>query len=319
MPCIIARFARAALVLAALTAAGTGAQAADRMTVLLDWFVNPDHGPLIVAQQRGMFAAAGLEVELVAPADPNDPPKLVAAGKADVAISYQPQLHVQAAQGLPLVRVATLVATPLNSLVVLEDGPIKSIADLKGRRIGFSVGGFEDALLAAMLEKHGLSLDDVELINVNWALSPSLFAGQTDAVIGAFRNFELNQMDIEGKPGRAFYPEEEGVPAYDELIVVAHRDNKDDPKIARLIAVLEAATQYMINHPDAAWEEFKAYNPSELDNELNRRAWADTLPRFALRPAALDRTRYDRFAAFLQKQGLIDEAPALDSYAVELR
>jgi len=308
-------FAVAAIVIGA----GSGARAADKLTVLLDWFVNPDHGPLIVAQQRGMFADAGLEVDLIAPADPNDPPKLVAAGKADVAISYQPQLHIQAAQGLPLVRVATLVATPLNSLVVMEDGPVQSIADLKGRRIGFSVGGFEDALLAAMLQKHGLSLDDVELINVNWALSPSLFAGQTDAVIGAFRNFELNQMEIEGRPGRAFYPEEEGVPAYDELIVVAHRDRVADPRIARLIGVIEAATQYMINHPDAAWEAFKAYNPVELDNELNRRAWADTLPRFALRPAALDRTRYDRFAAFLEKQGLIEEPPALESYAVELR
>jgi len=314
----LARFVRLALALTLLLAPA-GAGAADRLTVLLDWFVNPDHGPLIVAQQRGMFAAAGLEVELIAPADPNDPPKFVATGKADIAISYQPQLHVQAAQGLPLVRVATLVATPLNSLVVMEDGPVQSIADLKGRRIGFSVGGFEDALLAAMLEKHGLSLEDVTLINVNWALSPSLFAGQTDAVIGAFRNFELNQMEIEGRPGRAFYPEEEGVPAYDELIVVAHRDRIDDPRIARFVDVVEASTQYMINHPDEAWESFVSYSPAELDNELNRRAWADTLPRFALRPAALDRARYARFAAFLEKQGLIEEPPALDSYAVELR
>jgi len=298
---------------------GPRAMAADKLTVLLDWFVNPDHGPLIVAQQKGLFREAGLEVELIAPADPNDPPKLVAAGQADLAISYQPQLHVFSAQGLPLVRVATLVATPLNSLVVLKDGPIQSIADLKGKRIGFSVGGFEDALLARMLERHGLSLDDVTLINVNWALSPSLFAGQTDAVIGAFRNFELNQMDIEGRPGRAFFPEEEGVPAYDELIVVANTAALPDDRINRFVAVLEAATQYMINHPDEAWEQFKASNPDELDNELNRRAWRDTLPRFALRPAALDRARYDRFADFLEEQGLVDKTPDLDSYAIELR
>ena len=85
----------------------------------------------------------------------------------DLAISYQPQLHVQVDQGLPLRRIATLVSTPLNCLVVLADGPIKSIADLKGRKIGFSVGGFEDALLAAMLKKVGLSLNQVTLINVN--------------------------------------------------------------------------------------------------------------------------------------------------------
>ena len=79
------------------------------------------------------------------------------------------------------------------------------------------MGGFEDAMLAAMLNNHGLSIKDVELINVNFALSASILSGKVDAVIGAFRNFELNQMDIVGKPGIAFYPEEEGVPAYDEL------------------------------------------------------------------------------------------------------
>lgn len=126
------------------------AQAQEKITVLLDWFINPDHGPLIVAQEKGFFEAAGLEVEMVEPADPSAPPKLVAAGQADLAVSYQPQLHVQVAEGLPLVRIATLVATPLNSLVVLEDGPIQSIPDLKGKKVGFSVGGFEDVLLGTM-------------------------------------------------------------------------------------------------------------------------------------------------------------------------
>ena len=148
------------------------ALAVEKMTVLLDWFVNPDHAPLIVAKEKGFFAEAGLDVTLIAPADPNDPPKLVAAGKADLAISYQPQLHIHVAQGLPLVRVGTLVATPLNALVVLAEGPVKTIADLKGRKIGFSIGGFEDALLGAMLARHGLSLADITLVNVNFSLSP---------------------------------------------------------------------------------------------------------------------------------------------------
>ncbi|MEH6361739.1 MAG: ABC transporter substrate-binding protein, partial [Amylibacter sp.] len=92
--------------------------AADKMTLLLDWFVNPDHGPIIVAQEKGYFAEQGLEVEIIAPADPADPPKLVAAGRGDLAISYQPSLHLQIAEGLPLKRVGTLVATPLNCLLV---------------------------------------------------------------------------------------------------------------------------------------------------------------------------------------------------------
>ena len=192
----------------------------EKLTIVLDWFINPDHAPLIIAEKRGYFKEMGLEVEMIEPADPNDPPKLVAAGKLDLAISYQPQLHIQVDQGLPVVRVGTLVSVPLNALVVLKNGPIKSIADLKGKKVGFSVGGFEEALLSGMLEKYNLKMSDIELININFSLSPALIAKKVDAVIGAFRNFELNQMDIVGHPGRAFYPEEHGVPVYEELIYI---------------------------------------------------------------------------------------------------
>ncbi len=306
-----------ALVVSALLLAAAPARAQEPLTVMLDWFVNPDHAPLVIAQERGYFADEGLEVELVAPADPNAPPKLVAAGRADLAISYQPQLHVQVHEGLPLVRIGTLVATPLNSLVVLANGPIDEIADLEGRKVGYSVGGFEDGLLRAMLRPHGLGVDDVELINVNFSLSPSLIAGQVDAVIGAYRNFELNQMDIVGEPGRAFYPEEEGVPAYDELVYVARRDRTDDARLGRFLDATERAAHWLLNHPDEGWEIFKNSDP-ELDDALNRRAWDDTLPRLALAPAALDHGRYRRFAAFLAEQGLIDEPRAVEAYAIDL-
>ncbi|MBI1384688.1 MAG: ABC transporter ATP-binding protein [Rhizobiales bacterium] len=301
----------------ALAFASPRAIAAERLTVLLDWFVNPDHATLIVAREHGHFARAGLDVELVAPSDPNDPPKLVAAGHADLAVSYQPQLHLQVHAGLPLKRIATLVATPLNCLVVLADGPIASIADLEGRTVGFSIGGFEDAILGRMLASHGLALESVRLVNVNFSLSPSIIAGQVDAVIGAFRNFELNQMDIVGRPGRAFYPEEHGVPLYDELIVVANSARLDDPRLPRFLSALEAATVDLINDPDRAWTSFVATHP-DLDDELNRRAWRDTLRRFALRPRALDVTRYERFARFLAETGLIDTPKGIAEYALEL-
>ena len=297
--------------------AATPAAAQDRMTVMLDWFVNPDHGPIIVAQEQGYFADVNLEVEVIAPANPADPPKMVAAGATDLAISYQPQLHLQVAEGMPLVRVGTLVATPLNCLLVLEDGPVETIADLEGRKVGFSVSGFEEALLSAMLGQAGLETDDIELINVNWSLSPALMSGQVDAVIGAFRNFELNQMDIEGVPGRCFYPEAEGVPTYDELIYVANPETMDADMIRRFLAATEKAVQFIINHPQESWEIFSATSP-ELQDELNERAWADTLPRFALRPEALDAGRYVRFESFLAEAGLIEGTRPVSALAIDL-
>jgi putative hydroxymethylpyrimidine transport system substrate-binding protein len=302
---------------AASLVSASPACAADKLTLVLDWFVNPDHGPIVVAEEMGFFAEQGLEVEVIAPADPSDPPKMVAAGKADLAVSYQPQLHLQVHEGLPLVRVGTLVATPLNCLLVLRDGPVETLADLKGRKVGFSVAGVEEALLGAMLKPHGLGLDDIELVNVNWSLSPALMSRQVDAVIGAFRNFELNQLEIDGMAGRCFYPEEEGVPAYDELLYVAHAVDLDPALISRFLAATEKATQYIVNHPEASWEIF-AGSAKELQDELNAKAWVDTLPRFALRPAALDRGRYVRFERFLAQAGLIDAERPVEEMAIEV-
>jgi len=306
---------RLTLLFLLLTASNLAAK--DKMTLLLDWFINPDHGPIIIAKEKGYFSDQNLEIEIIAPADPSAPPKLVAAGQADLAVSYQPQLHLQLTQGLPLIRVGTLVATPLNCLLVLENGPIKTPQSLSGKKIGFSVAGVEEILLSAILEKYGVKLEDVELVNVNFSLSPSLMSGQVDAVIGAFRNFELNQMKIENVPGKCFFLEEEGVPPYDELIYVANSKNIDKEKIRKFLKATELATQFIINNPEESWKIF-ASTSKELDDQLNKMAWADTIPRFALRPPAFDAGRYLEFQDFLLQNKLINKAFPISRIAIDV-
>ena len=285
-----------------------------KLTIGLDWFINPDHAPLIIAKKRNFFKDLNLDVEMIEPADPNDPPKLVAAGKLDLAISYQPQLHIQVDQGLPVVRVGTLVSVPLNSLVVLRDGPIRTISDLKGKKIGFSVGGFEEALLSGMLQKYNLNMSDVDLVNINFSLSPSLIARKVDAVIGAFRNFELNQMDIVDHPGRAFYPEEHGVPTYEELIYIANQKNKNNPLFDKFFSAIQKATLTIINDPVSTWKDFSSFRKG-LDDELNKRAYKDTISRFSLRPQAHDIKTYENFSNFLKRKGIIKKITKVETFA----
>lgn len=290
----------------------------EKVSLLLDWFVNPDHAAIIIAQQKGFFEKNNLQVEILEPADPSMPPKLVAAKKADLAVDYQPQLQMQVSEGLPLVRIATLVNSPLNSLVVLKDSGINKIEDLKGKKIGYSVSGFETALLDSMLKSANLSEKDVELINVNFSLSPSLMSKQVDAVIGAFRNFELNQLKLEKQEGIAFLPENYGVPKYDELIVVANKDTISQVKYKNFVKSLQEATNYLKENPEKSWEAFISYKPKELDNELNRLAWADTLPYLAANPAIFDKEVYNQMADFMKQNKLIKTLPNLDEYAQEL-
>lgn len=295
------------------------AQTGKEFTVLLDWFVNPNHGPIMAAQELGYFREAGLDARIVPPTDPNDPPRLVAAGRGDVAVSYQHSLVLQAVQDIPLMRIGALIDTPLSTITALADGPIRTLADFKGKRIGYSISGIQNALVKAMLASANVSIDDVQMINVNFSLSPALLAGRVEGVIGALRNFELHQLDLEGRPGRAFFLEEHGIPLHDGLIFVANRDRAKakDPALRGFLDAVERGAQYCVNNPDEAWKLFLK-GRTQLDNELNRRAWKSTLPRWAHSPAALDRARYKRFAEFLAASKLIAKEPDLDSFVMAL-
>ncbi len=284
------------------------------LNVMLDWFVNPNHGPLIIAQQNGYFANHGLAVTISEPADPATPPKLAAAGKVDLALTYQPNLTIDVAAGLPLTRTATLIATPLNTLMVLKHSGIDSLAKLQGKTIGFSVAGSEEANVATMLASAGVDYSQVKMVNVGWALSASLASGKVDAIWGGFRNFETNQLAQEGYQALAFYPEEHGVPSYDELVFVANNQSKKMAAIAAFNQALSEATSYIVNHPEQAWQAFIAYAPDTLDTPLNHQAWLQTLPRFALRPQAVDLNRYDQYAAFLYQHQLITRLPSARDY-----
>lgn len=285
-----------------------------KLTLMLDWFVNPNHGPIVIAKQHGYFKEQGLDVAIQEPSDPSTPAKLVAAGNVDLAVSYQPNLTMDVAAGLPLIRAATLIATPLNTLTVLNNKKINGIAELKGKKIGISVAGNEEAIVGTMLKTHGVKYEDVQIINVGWALSSSLASGKVDATWGGFRNFESNQLALEGIDAKAFFPEEHGVPVYDELVVVANANSYDKAAIQGFNKAIEQATIYIVNHPQDSWEEFVAYKPDTLNNELNKLAWKATLTRFALRPSAVDLKRYDDYAQFMYEQKIINTLPKAQDY-----
>jgi putative hydroxymethylpyrimidine transport system substrate-binding protein len=260
---------------------------ADKLIVLLDWFPNPDHAPLIIAKELGYFQKLGLDVELIGPADPTDPPKLVAAGKADIAITYQPQFLQQVENGLPLVMLGTLIDKPLNCLTVLKEGPIRKLIDLKGKRIGTSTGGMNSLMLKVMLAKKNINLDQVETINVHYDLTQALLSGKVDAVTGMMRNFEVLQLEMAGHAAHVFYPEQYGFPNYSELIFVIQKNHKKDELYSHFLQAIKLAINYIQANSETSWIIFAKKFP-ENDNELNHRAWQQTLPYFAKDPAAIN-------------------------------
>ena len=306
-----------ALVLAALLVlAAVPARAADRLTVILDWFVNANHESLLSARYSGAYARAGLDVRFIVPADPGSPPRLLAARQADLCVSYQPELALLDAAGLGLLRVGTLENTPLNVLLVPAGGPIRSLADLKGRRVGASVGATDEALLRGMLGTVGLRTTDVTLTAVSFQIEQALMSRSVDAVIGGMRNYEQIDLEQRGFKAIGFNPEEHGVPPYDELILLARRDNAHDGRVVRFLQALREGTAALLADPDRMWRAFVTDHP-EGNTPLNHAAWFATLPHLARDPVLLDARRYAAFQDFMVKQGTLKTALPVSDIAVQ--
>lgn len=290
-----------------------------QLTVILDAFPNPNHAPLIIAEQQGFFKEQGLHVDLIGPADPMDPPKWVASGKADIGITYEPQLMKQIDQGLPLIRIGTLIDKPLHCLVTLKDSGIKTFADLKGKYIGSNTDELPIIMLKVMLAKQSLTdKKNVELINVRYNLTQALLSKKVDAVTGLMRNFEVPQLESNGYKITVFFPEEHGIPNYSELVFVVNTAHIYDDRLPRFLTAVKKAVAYLDTHPRETWQEFTKQYP-EANNEVNREAWFATMPYFAEDPASFDREEWEDFARFMRQHRLIRKIQPVARYAVALR
>ncbi|MBS9402528.1 ABC transporter substrate-binding protein [Halomonas sp. TRM85114] len=289
------------------------------LEVTLDWYPGPQHAALFVAQARGLYEQRGLSVIVSTPADPDVPLKLLAAGRVELALSHQPLLHHEVDRGLPLIRVATLIGTPLAGLVLREDLDIDSPAELAGLRIGYATQDGLGILLSSLLRQYDIRRDELKVQGVDFELDDVMSAREVDGVIGSMRHLLPRQLADEGMATRVLRVEDHGVPLHDGLILVANRDRlgKNRAAIRLLVEALEEATAWIIEYPDDAWELLAGVEPG-LDSPSSRAAWSDTLARFSARPAALDHGRYARFEAFLHKNAMVDTLTPVERLAVDL-
>ncbi|MDE1905943.1 MAG: ABC transporter substrate-binding protein [Rhodospirillales bacterium] len=286
-------------------------------TLILDWFVNPDHAPLFAAKYCGAYEKAGLNVKLIAPTDPDLPPKLVAAGKADAALTYQTQLYLLVDQGLPVRRTGTLIDKPLNTLTALKRSGITKLQDLKGRKVGYSVAGVEPVIIGAMLKHVGMSLQDIQLVNVNFELVSSLRSNEVDAVIGTYRTYEDIQLAEAGLDPVIFLPEDYGVPASDELLLLSNVDGLKNPALPAFLGALQEGVAALKADPDGMLAKFLKDNPS-LNDRLDIASWHALPSYFDTDPAALNVKRYETYRDFLFENGVIKQKLPLGDYAVTI-
>lgn len=313
----------AAVALTATVAGGCGEKQEARggapvpFSVALDFYVNPDHAGLYTALERGYFEEAGLEVEPRVPSDPSAPIRQVAAGRVDLAISYEPELLLARDQGLPVTAIAAVVAQPLTSLIWLPESGLRGPADLDGATVATAGIPYQAEFLDEILARENLSADDVTQVDVGFGLLPALLSGRADAILGGFRNIEGVDLAERGHEPRVVPVDRLGIPTYDELILVANSDRvADDPELLRLfIAALERGTRAAVADPAAATATVLAAGQG-LEPGLTRAEVDATLPLLAQKGSRpygyMDGREWERFAGFFADRGLISTRPGAD-------
>jgi putative hydroxymethylpyrimidine transport system substrate-binding protein len=290
--------------------------APEKVNVMLEFFANPNHAPLYIAQAKGFFAQEGLEVEIREPGDPSQVPFLVAAGAVDLGLTAMfNHVILKATKGLDAIAVGALLMKPLGALVAIRERGIEKITDLKGKKIGFSVEPVEPALYSAMLRAAGLDpARDVTLVKLDFlSLLPALLAGRVDA-IGAFRNFEPVRVELAGKTPVVFNVEDYGggFEAYQLVFIVRRELLTEKPGvISRFLRGVTKGVLFALAHPEAAKELFFKTLP-KLRDELNLRAYDRTVPIFVGAPCHNNSRRWENAQNFLFDQKIIPKKLPLE-------
>jgi putative hydroxymethylpyrimidine transport system substrate-binding protein len=269
---------------AILSACGTAqnvttAPATKPFTVMLDWFPNADHAPLYAAIAHGYFKAVGLEVHPVVPPETAEPLKLLAAGKVDMAISYEPELLLARDQGLKLVSIAALVQRPLTSIIALPGQHVQNIADLAGKRVGTAGIGYQAAELRTALQSAGVSQSSVQEVNVGFNLVPAMLSGKVAATLGGFWNYEGIQLELMHRHPVVIPINQAGVPSYDELVLVVRESQArhDGQDLRAFLQALSQGERAVRADPQTAAALVVKANPS-LEPKLQLESIRRTLP-----------------------------------------
>ena len=223
-----------------------------KVSLMLDWYPNAVHSFLFAAKEKGYFKEQGLDVDIQMPADTNDPLRLVAADKIDMAISYQPEVLVARGENIPVQSIAALVRHPLNQLMVAADSPIQSPKDLPGKTIGYPTIPLDEAIIQTMVKADGGDEKKVKMVDVGWDLIPAMATKKIDALIGGYINHEKLLLEKEGHPIRTLNPADYGVPDYYELVLVASEKGLKEKNdvYKKFIAAITKGQKFVADHPE---------------------------------------------------------------------
>jgi putative hydroxymethylpyrimidine transport system substrate-binding protein len=292
----VRRFLPIALALACLAGCGgDSGNTPEPGTIALDFQPNAVHA--------GIYAT---DLKIRVPAASTDSLKLLAAGRADMAVVDIHDLGLAREAGSDIVGVGALVQRPLAAVIARADD-IRRPRDLEGKRVGVTGLPSDDAVLHAVVENDGGDYDRVKKVTIGFSAVPSLIAGKVDAVV-AFWNAEGVALRERGVDTREFRVDDYGAPRYPELVLAVKRETlrKKGELVDTMLEAIEKGTLEALNDREATVKRIA--DASGADEPLVRAQLAAVaralLPAISLDPAALR-----GWAAFDKQFGILKEEP----------
>jgi putative hydroxymethylpyrimidine transport system substrate-binding protein len=198
--------------LGAAPVVGGGGGDEDRLrsaVIGLDFTPNAVHAPIYIAVRKGYDRKHGIKLRIRPPGSSPDSLKLLASGRADVAVLDIHDLGLARQRGADVVAVAALVQRPLAAIIAQPD--VHRPRQLEGRTVGVSGLPSDPAVLRAVVEGDGGNYDKVRQVTIGFAAVPNLIQKKIDAV-PAFWNAEGVILRQRGVPTREFRVADFGAP-----------------------------------------------------------------------------------------------------------
>jgi NitT/TauT family transport system substrate-binding protein len=280
------------------------AAAADKVTIQLKWVAQAQFAGYYVAQAKGFYKEAGLDVT-IKPGGPDvAPPQVLAGGGADVSVDWMPSALAAREKGVPLVNISQTFKRSGLELTCRADTGIKKPADIKGKTIGIWYGGNEYPFLSWM-SKLGLKTDsDIKIIKQGFNVDPIL-QKQADCVSTMSYNEYWQIIDGGYKPSQleVFKYEDQGVATLEDGLYVLEKNLKDPAfvaKMAKFVKASEKGWDYAKNHPDEAVKIILAADTTGAKTEKDQKRMMEEVGKLlGSSNGKLDVKDYDRTVATL--------------------
>ena len=301
-----------AAALALAGAAGCGESGAEPgapkgATLVLDFVPNAVHSGIYAAAAEGFYREAGIDLKVQPPGESTDAPKLLGAGKVELAILDVHDLGIAREQGIPIVGVAPIVQRPLAAVIARGDGPVRSPRDLEGQRVGVSGLPSDEAVVDSEVEANGGDPAKVDEVTIGFTAVPSLAAGKVAAATG-FWNAEAVALREQGVPIRVFKVDEFGAPPYPELVLCASEELlKSDPELVdAVISATQQGYEAIEENPNAALDDLLAANKNLGLNRNEQQAQLRVLLP-ALQPRPFNPAVLQAWATWDLRHGLLEQ------------